>query len=90
MNTNEKDLKAELMKLINGEHKDTENRVRVVVFVDGTLEELIPCDSFIFDGLAKGGDCPFLCFSDDYDLAVFKTDIDYQIIKMLEKNGAFE
>lgn len=90
MSENEKDLKAELMELINGEHKDTEHRAHVAFFLDGEIYEIIPCDSFVFDSLSKDGDTPHLFFYNCRDLAVLKTVIDYQITKVLEEDGAFE
>ena len=90
MSKNEKDLKAELMELINGEHKNTENRAHVAFIIDGKLEYLLHCDSFVFDSLCKDGTSPQLFFYRDYDLFALKTDIDYQIIKALEEDGILE
>lgn len=85
MSENEKDLKAELMELINGEHKQTEDNILVAIFQNGHLKELISCLAFVFDCLDSSDDTTSLFCCDDFNLGVIKNDIDYHVMKFLDK-----
>ncbi len=86
-NKNEKDLKAELMELINGEHKQTKDNIQIAIFDNGHLKDLISCFAFLLDCLDSSDETTCISISNSFDLAILKTDIDYQVMKFLDNKN---
>ena len=79
MSKNEKDLKAELMELINGEHKKTNSKYFIPIFENGDLIDIIDADAFIlpffnddFTSFCSGGGC--------YDAMYLSKVADYYVL----------